>query len=331
MGIRIVGTGRYLPEQTVTNEDFTRFVETSDEWITSRTGIRSRPVETQLFSWEMGVRAAEDALSRSGVPREEIGLVIATTVSPDYLTPSMSCLVSNGLGLKSPACFDLNCACAGFVQAVDMAEKYLSSGAFETVLIVSSEMMSKVVNYQDRSTCVLFGDGAGAALLRRGSGFFTSEMGSDPAGGGGVFMRGIPPANFFRPKDAPFDPLSDGWPTTEGYELYQNGREVYKFATRALPYAVRAACEKAGIRPEELARIFPHQANARIIETAAKNLGLPLEKFFMNIADHGNMSSACIPIELCEAEDAGLLHSGDRICLVGFGGGLVYAGCVFEW
>lgn len=331
VGIRIAGTGKYLPETTVTNEDFTRFVETSDEWITTRTGISSRPVETRLFSWEMGVRAAEEAIRRSGIPKEQIGLVIATTVSPDYLTPSMSCLAANGLGLSAPACFDVNCACAGFVQAVDMAEKYLSSGAFETVLIISSEMMSKVVNYQDRSTCVLFGDGAGAAVLQRGSGIYTSEMGSDPAGGGGGFMRGIPPSSFFRPKEEPFDPLSDGWPVTQGFELYQNGREVYKFATRALPTAVRAACAKAGIEPAELSMIFPHQANARIIETAAKNLGLPMERFFLNIADHGNLSSACIPIELREAEEAGLLHRGDRICLVGFGGGLVYAGCVLEW
>lgn len=329
MSIRVIGTGSYIADKVVTNEDMASFIETSDEWIVSRTGIHSRRVETKLTSWQMGVEAAKVAMEQAHVKPEEIDLVLATTVTPDYLSPSLSCLVAGGLFLPKPTCVDLNCACAGFVQAVDIAEKYLTSGASKTVLIVSSEMMSKVVNYEDRTTCVLFGDGAGAAVLQKGEGLYTCVSGSDPTGASGVFMRGIPPSDFFR--EEPYDPLSDGWEPTEHHLLYQNGKEVYKFATRALPMAVQSVCDKAGISPSEISLIFPHQANLRIIATAAKNIGLPMEKFYMNIADHGNISSACIPMCLSEAVGKGLLHRGDRICLVGFGGGLVYGACLFDW
>lgn len=329
MGIRIISTGRYLPSTLATNEDFTRFVDTSDEWITTRTGIKVRRVETELLTWQMGAKAGKMAMERAGIRPEEIDLVIGTSVSADYLTPSIACLVANELGLTNPACFDINCACAGFVAAVDMAEHYLKDGSRKTALIVSTEMLTKITDYTDRSTCVLFGDGAGAAILQYSDSLYVCDMGSEPSGVGHLFARCVPPNNQFRKE--PFDWGMDGFAPSNGHALYQDGRDVYKWATRAMPNAVKAACEKVGMPPEELKWVFPHQANLRIIETAAKNLGLPMERFYLNIQDHGNMSSACIPVCLSEAEEKGLLHKGDKICIVGFGGGLVYAACILEW
>lgn len=325
----MIGTGYYLPSALATNADFAKIVDTNDEWITSRTGIKSRRVETELLTWQMGAEAAKMAVKNAGIAFEGIDLVIATTVTADYLTPSMACLVANELGLANPACFDINCACAGFVAAVDMAKQYLNSGSRKTALIVSSEMLTKITDYTDRATCVLFGDGAGAVLLQSSDTLYSCDMGSEPSGTCHLFARGVSPNNQFR--NTPFDWATDGFAATNGHALHQNGREVYKWATRAMPAAVKKACEKAGVQPEELKFIFPHQANLRIIETAAKNLKLPLDHFYLNISDHGNMSSACIPICLAEAEEKGLLLRGDKLCIVGFGGGLVYAACVFEW
>lgn len=328
MGIKIIGMGKYLPERILTNGDLTKIVETSDEWITSRTGIQERHIAVDEFTWEMGAKAAKMALADAGVAASEVDLVVGTTVSGDYLTPSLACLVAAALEMKNPACVDLNCACAGFVNAVDFVKHYLDGGDYKTALIVSSEMLTKITDYTDRTTCVLFGDGAGAAVVEKGEGLYVSAMGSDPSGASGVFARGVAPSNPFRPE---FDPLSDGWDPSNGHTLHQNGRDVYKFATRSMPLVVRQACEKAGIEVSELKWIFSHQANYRILETAAKNLDVPMEKFYLNIADHGNISSACIPVCLAEAKAKGLLNPGDKLCIVGFGGGLVYAAAVFEY
>ncbi len=327
MGIRIVGTGKYLPEKIVTNEDMARIVDTSDEWITTRTGIKQRPVETRLLNHEMGARAAEAALADAGIPVEEVDLVIASSCTADYLTPSLACLVARELGIEKAACVEINCACAGFVSAVDMAKRYLDDPEYQTALVVSSELLTKMVDYEDRATCVLFGDGAGAVVLQKSEGFYYSEMGSDPASAHHLFARGMPASSQFR--EEPFDPEIDGFGSSRG--LHQDGQDVYKFATRVMPKAIRKACEKAGISPEELDWVFPHQANLRILETAAKNLHLPMEKVYVNIQDHGNMSSACIPVCLAEACEQDRIKPGDKVCIVGFGGGLVYAAAVFEW
>lgn len=329
MGIKIISAGKYLPERVVTNDDFAKMVDTSDEWITTRTGIKTRHVATGELNWEMGVKAAREALNNASLSPDEIDLVIASTCTPDYLTPSMACLIANGLGMKSPACIEINCACAGYVSALDIAARYLNDGDYRTALIVSSEMLTKITDYTDRATCVLFGDGAGATVVQKGDGLYVNVMGSDPSGGCHLFARGVPPSNQFR--TSPFDPLSDGFAPTNGAGLHQDGQDVYKFATRAMPQAVKAACMKANILPDELDLVIPHQANYRIIETAAKNLKMPLEKFLLTIQDYGNISSACIPVGLADAMMSGRLKRGDRICIVGFGGGLVYAASVFEW
>lgn len=331
MGIRIIGTGFYVPSYTATNEDFTKIVDTSDEWITTRTGIKKRHIVTDnTFVWQMGANAAKMAIADAGLSADDIDLVIGTTCTADYLTPSLACLVANDIGAKKPACIEINSACAGFVYALDMAKRYLSDPDYRNVLIVSSEMLSKMTDYADRSTCVLFGDGAGAAVLTKSDTPFVSELGSDPTGGHFLFARGVDAGNNpFR--DAPFDPTADGFAETAPHKLHQDGREVYKFATRAMPGAVKAACQKAGMEPRQLDWVFSHQANRRILETAAKNLNVPLERFFINIEEYGNMSSACIPVCLAQAQRAGKLTRGQKLCAVGFGGGLVYAAAVFEW
>lgn len=331
MGIRIIGTGFYVPSYTATNEDFTKIVDTSDEWITTRTGIKKRHIVTDnTFVWQMGANAAKMAIADAGLSADDIDLVIGTTCTADYLTPSLACLVANDIGAKKPACIEINSACAGFVYALDMAKRYLSDPDYRNVLIVSSEMLSKMTDYADRSTCVLFGDGAGAAVLTKSDTPFVSELGSDPTGGRFLFARGVDAGNNpFR--DAPFDPTADGFAETAPHKLHQDGREVYKFATRAMPGAVKAACQKAGMEPRQLDWVFSHQANRRILETAAKNLNVPLERFFINIEEYGNMSSACIPVCLAQAQRAGKLTRGQKLCTVGFGGGLVYAAAVFEW
>lgn len=331
MGIRIIGTGFYVPSYTATNEDFTKIVDTSDEWITTRTGIKKRHIVTDnTFVWQMGANAAKMAIADAGLSADDIDLVIGTTCTADYLTPSLACLVANDIGAKKPACIEINSACAGFVYALDMAKRYLSDPDYRNALIVSSEMLSKMTDYADRSTCVLFGDGAGAAVLTKSDMPFVSELGSDPTGGHFLFARGVDAGNNpFR--DAPFDPTADGFAETAPHKLHQDGREVYKFATRAMPGAVKAACQKAGMEPRQLDWVFSHQANRRILETAAKNLNVPLERFFINIEEYGNMSSACIPVCLAQAQRAGKLMRGQKLCAVGFGGGLVYAAAVFEW
>lgn len=329
MGIRIVAAGRYLPQRIVTNEDFTKLVDTSDEWITSRTGIKKRHFATDEFVHNMGAKAAADALKNAGITKDDIDLVVASTCTPDYITPSLSCLVANELQMNSPACIDINCACAGFVSAVDIARLYLDSGEYKRALVVSSEMLTKITDYSDRSTCVLFGDGAGAAIIEHTDSLYHCDMGSDPSGARHVFARAIGPHNPFTKEG--FTPESDGFAIPKEHCFHQDGQDVYKFATRAMPNAIKEACRKAMIDPTELDWIFSHQANARILETAAKNLKLPIEKFYMNIEQRGNISSACIPVCLSEAIEKGILKRGDKMCIVGFGGGLVYAATIFEW
>lgn len=327
MGLKILGTGSYLPETVVTNDDFAKIVETSDEWIVKRTGMKERRI-TEQPTWIMAKRAAEAAIADAGISPEEIDLILCTTVTSDYITPSMACVVQGAIGAVNAVALDINAACAAFVYALDMAHMYLQHG-YHHVLIVSAEGLSKITDYTDRSTCVLFGDAAGACVVGWSDKGFAASLGSDGTGANTLFAR--------RPlNDVPFvqqvDPQSvDGFPdVSRAGVLYMNGREVYKFAVSAMSRALKEACEKFGTTPEELDLIVPHQANLRIIQSAAKELGLPLERFYVNIDRYGNTSSACIPVGLSELGAAGELKPGRKVGLVGFGAGLVYGGCVFE-
>lgn len=326
MGIKILGTGSYLPENIVTNEDYTRFVDTSDEWIVKRTGIHERRI-TETPTYVMAQKAAEQALENAGLSPEELDLILCTTVSSDFITPSMACMVQGLIGAKNAIAYDINAACAAFVYAMDLAHMYLQNG-YEKILIISAESLSKITDYTDRSTCVLFGDAAGACVVAKGEGRFSVSLGCDGTGAGALFARQykneIPLVKVQDPREVDhFAEARDG-------AIYMDGREVYKFAVGAMAKGLTEACRKFGVSPEELDLIVPHQANIRIIQTAAKELGLPLERFFVNIGLYGNVSSACIPVGLDQLNRAGKLTPGSKIGLVGFGAGLVYGGCVFE-
>ena len=329
MAIKIIGTGRYVPEVIADNEDFAKIVDTSDEWITTRTGIKTRHITNGVLAFHMGAKASEQAIKRAGIEAEEIDMILATTVTPDCLTPSLACLVGQELGIESAACMDLNAACAGYVFALDVAQKYLDSGCAKTILIVSSEIITRMVDYSDRGTCVLFGDGAAATVVTKGEGLYSCVLKGKPQGAVKIFTKLPEPKNPFsdKPFDWGYDEMNEA-PT--GY-MQMAGNDVYKFATVAMPEAVELAAEQAGLKVEDLDLIIPHQANIRIVQTAIKRLKLPAERFYINIQDFGNISSACIPLALSQLDEQGRLKKGDKICVVGFGAGLTYGASIFEW
>ncbi len=329
-GIKILGTGCYQPQKKIVNKDFTAFIETSDEWISTRTGMKERYVSNGEPTWFMGAQAAKGAIAAAGISPEDIGLIIDTSVTPDYYTPSMACMVQRETGAINAMAIDINCACAGCVYAIDMAERYLRTDEnIKYALVVANENLTKITDYTDRSTCVLFGDGAAAMIIERAdNALYSSFLGADGTGAKHLFARSIPPANAFMTGEGRVD---DGFPESNAHYLFQDGREVYKFATKALPTALTNAAEKIDFDLNELDFIIPHQANVRIIETAAKNLGVSMDKFIINLDKHANTSSASIPIAFDEAIKEGKIKKGDKIGLVGFGAGLTFGAIIFEY
>lgn len=324
-GIEILGMGSYSPSLCVTNDDMAKIVDTSDEWITTRTGIKSRRLVNGEPTWEMGLKAAEEAVKNSGIDPLDIGLIIDTTITNDFFTPSVACVIQDKIGASNAAAYDLNAACSGFVYAVDAAKRYLQTDPdMKYVLVVANETLSRVTDYTDRSTCVLFGDGAAAAVIGRSEKLFTSFIGADGSGAHFLYAKSHKVRHPMRTAE---DHIDSGEFAAGTTYLVQDGKEVYKFATKALPMAARKAAEKIGLDLNTVDWFVPHQANIRIIETAAKNLGVSMDKFIVNIADRGNTSSASIPIALSEAIADGRVKKGDRLCLVGFGAGLTM-GCV---
>lgn len=321
----ILGTGSYLPEKRLTNHDLEKIVETSDEWIHQRTGIRERRIlDEGATALSMAVSAAKKALGRSGITAEALDLIILATVTPDYLTPSMSCSVQAGIGAVNAAAFDINAACTGFVYALNVAQQYIANGAARHVLVVAVECLSRVTDWQDRKTCVLFGDGAGAAVLGRveeGTGILASLIGADGTQGGVLTL----PA--FHMTDADRAVRSEG----KTQVLWMDGSEVFAFAARIMSDSVRKVSEKAGLPVEDLNWIFPHQANMRILQNAQKRLKVPMERIYSNLEYTGNISSASIPVCLDEAVEKGLLKKGDTLVLVAFGGGLTYGATAIRW
>ncbi len=330
LGIKIIGTGGYQPQKKVVNEDFTKIVDTSDEWIRTRTGMSERYVSNGEPTWYMGAMAAKQAIETAGISPDDIGVIIDTSVSPDYYSPSMSCMIQRETKAFNAMTIDVNCACAGCVYAIDMAKRYLQSDeSIKYALVVANENLTKITDYTDRSTCVLFGDGAAALVIERAdNALYSSYLGADGTGAKYLFARSIPPANAFMTGEGHVD---DGFPESNSHYLYQDGREVYKFATRALPNAITKAAEKIGFDLNDLDVIIPHQANVRIIETAAKNLGISMDKFIVNLDKHANTSSASIPIALDESVRAGKIKRGDKVGLVGFGAGLTFGSVIFEY
>lgn len=329
VGVKVKGIGRAVPEVIASNDDFAKIVDTNDEWITQRTGIKTRHISNGEPTYYFGAKAAKEAVADAGLEPSDIGLIIVTTVTPDYYTPSTACLIQRELGISGCPAFDVNAACSGFVYAVDMARRYLSCGDIKYALVVAAEELSKFVDYEDRSTCILFGDAAAAVVLEKAEDtLFSSYLAADGSGAAYLASRAMLTINPFRDQDFTYDM---DMPEPHKHYLLQDGKEVYKFATNALPTACKEACDKAGITPDELDAIIPHQANVRIIETAAKKLKVSMDKMVLNIADYGNTSSASIPNAFYDGVKSGRIKRGDKVCFVGFGGGLTYGATIIEY
>lgn len=321
----ILATGRYLPEKVLTNADLEKIVETTDEWIVTRTGIKERRIaRDNETSSDMATAAAQQALDKAGISAEQVDLIIVATVTPDMFFPSTACLVQEKLGAKRAAAFDLSAACSGFLYGTSVAAQFVASGMYRYVVVVGVESLSKIVDWSDRSTCVLFGDGAGAALIgpvEDGMGFLSFELGAD---GGGAELLKLEAGG----SRIPVPKVEPG--RKENY-IHMAGGEVFKFAVRAMNTASDQALEKAGITKEDVDFLVPHQANLRIIDSAVKRLGLAYDKVVVNLNRYGNMSSASIPVALDEAVSEGRIKEGDTLVLVGFGGGLTWGASVIKW
>lgn len=318
MSFRILGTGSFLPQKVLTNDDLSHMVETSDEWITKRVGVKERRVCTTETNTDMGVAAALAALEDSGVKPEELDLIIGATISADTISPGLAGMVQNRIGATCP-CFDMNAACPGFLFALEVADGFFVKKTVKKVLVVSAERMSGLIDWTDRSTCVIFGDGAGAAVLGEGDSYLASEL--HTAGGDDVIS------------------IPTWWDNSPFYEhqLKQNkvnmaGQETYKFAVSSMVRDIQSVMAKAGITGDQVKAVIPHQANYRIINEARRRLPeIAPEKFLINIQRCGNTSSASEPILLDEANRQGLLQPGDYVVLSAFGGGLSSAASVVRW
>lgn len=323
--VGISGIGYYVPEKILTNFDLEKMVDTSDEWIKSRTGIEERRIASKEEACsDLAVKAAEKALKDAKINPEDIDLIILATISPDYAFPATAALVQDRIGAVNAAAFDLEAACTGLVYGIVTGANFISTGMYKNVLVIGAEALSKIVDWEDRNTCVLFGDGAGAVVLSEvgeGEGILSYHLAAKGSGGHYLEQLGGGSRN----------PASEETVKNRMHFLRMDGQEVYKFAVNALPETVEKTIEKSEFTTEDIDIIIPHQANYRIINSAAKKLKLPLEKFYMNLNKYGNTSSASIGIAMGEALEKGLIKKGDNIVLVGFGAGLTYGSCLIKW
>lgn len=310
MNAGIVGIGRYVPEKVLTNHDLEKIVETSDEWIRTRTGIEERHIAgDDENTSDMALKAAEAAIKDAGISAEDIELILVSTVTPDQPFPTVSCMIQEKLGAKNAAAMDISAACAGFMYGMITAKQFVESGTYKNVLVVAVEKLSKITDWTDRNTAVLFGDGAGAAIIgpvSEGRGILSFELGADGTGGKHLYED-------------------------EQKHIIMNGREVFKFAVRQMGDSAISVIEKAGLTKEDVDFLVPHQANIRIMESSRQRLGLPEEKMSKTVAKYGNTSASSIPIAIVEELNNGRIKDDDVIVLVGFGGGLVWGAVVIRW
>ena len=319
---KMIGFGLYTPKNLVENERLQEFLETSDEWIRTRTGIERRYISLDENTSDLAVEASKKALSQARLSAEEIDLIIVATVTPDNFTPSTACIVQDKLGAKNAWAFDINAACTGFIYALKLGKSLIRSGEAKNALIIGAETLSKALNWEDRGSCVLFGDGAGATVLtstEEDCGIKCVNVKSDGSKGDSLVIQGLPLNS----------PFKDGREVSENY-INMNGREIFKFATKVMEESIVEILEKENIKIEDIAAIIPHQANLRIIDYVVKRLGIPREKFITNLQNYGNTSGASIPIALCESIDEGNLKKGDNIIMVGFGGGLTWGAALIK-
>lgn len=324
--VMIAGTGSYLPQKILTNADLEKMVETSDDWITSRTGIKERRIAAEgEATSHLATNASRRALEQAGLAPEELGLIIVATITPDTLTPATACYVQQNLGAHRAVAFDISAACSGFLYAMKIAKRLISDGAFENALIVGAEKLSAFVNWEDRSTCVLFGDGAGAAVLKKAGEnegeILATDIGTD---GGQTRLLNIPGGGSACPI------------TTENADqrlatLAMIGKEVFKHAVTRMRDSANSVIDRSGLSAEDIKLVIPHQANLRIIDAIAKRLAVPNDRVFVNLHKYGNTSAAACAIALDEANRSGKFGKGDHIVLVAFGAGLTWAAAAVRW
>ena len=323
---RIVGTGSYVPEKVLTNSDLEKMVDTSDEWITTRTGIKERRVrgEGQATS-DLAVEAAKRALTSAAISASEVDVVMVATITPDTILPACACYVQDKLDARNAAALDISAACSGFIYGLSMGSGMISSGWARTILVIGAETLTTITDYKDRSSCILFGDAAGAAVLQGakddGRGILNCLMGAD---GSGAEMMIVYAGGSRRP-------ASHQTVDERLHYMVIRGREVYRFAVNKMVEQVRALVEQGSLSMADVKLIVPHQGNIRILESAASKLDVPMEKIYVNIDKYGNTSAASIPVALDEANRAGLLQPGDHVVLVAFGGGLTWASALVRW
>ncbi|MFJ7976086.1 beta-ketoacyl-ACP synthase III [Peribacillus sp. JNUCC 23] len=310
MNAGIIGIGRYLPEKVLTNLDLEKMVETSDEWIKTRTGIEERRIANDdMDTSDMAYEAALQAIKNADIDAKDIDLILVATVTPDRPFPTVACMLQDKLGASKAAAMDISAACAGFMYGMVTAEQFVKTGTYKHVLVVGVEKLSKVTDWEDRNTAVLFGDGAGAAVISQVSdnrGILSFELGANGAGGDHLYQD-------------------------TGSKIIMNGREVFKFAVRQMGESCITVLDKAGLSKEDVDFLIPHQANIRIMEAARERLGLPIEKMSTTIRKYGNTSSASIPVALFEELEAGKIKDGDLVVMVGFGGGLTWGAIAMRW
>ncbi|MDD7404201.1 MAG: beta-ketoacyl-ACP synthase III [Butyribacter sp.] len=321
---RVIATAASAPKQVITNDDMAKIVDTSDEWITQRTGIKQRHISAGENTSVLVSDVAKQLLDRASVAAEDIDLIIVASVTPDYGTPSLACMVQKEIGAVNAVAFDVVAACSGFMFALSTADKYIRTGAYKNAIVIGGETLSKIVDWTDRSTCVLFGDGAGGAYV-------------ESSAEGGVIREDIGSAG------DQYEILTEGYTacsnafndvpdqTDPEWYVHMDGRAVFKFATKKVMKSLQKVMEEEGITQEDVKFFVPHQANMRILEVVSKKLDIPFEKFYLNMDKYGNTSSASIPMALNELNEKGLLERGDKIILSGFGGGMTWGTMLIVW
>jgi len=321
---KIAGLGKYLPPKILTNKDLEKIVDTTDEWIVTRTGIKTRRiVEPGVGASQLAYEAAKIALERSGIKAADLDLIIIATITGDTRFPSTACHLQNLLGAKKACCFDVSAACAGYIYGLVSAQAFLESGLYKNALVIGAEVLSSITDWKDRSTCVLFGDGAGAAVLTTSDekSFLSSDFGAD--GGRGEILN--------MPAGGSRLPASEATVEKRLHSIKMKGNELFRIASRAMAKTAEKSLGKANLGPQDLKIIIPHQANMRIINAVAKILSFPLDRIYMNIEKYGNMSSASTAVALCEAWEDKRIEKGDKVLLDAFGGGLVWGSLLIDW
>ena len=324
--VEITGTGRFLPDNIVTNDDLAECLDTSDEWIQTRTGIRERRIAPpDMGASYMGAAAARKAMDQAGVEPDEVDVIILATATPDRWLPSTACDTQALLGCSNAVAFDVIAACTGFIYGMSIAECYLAAGRAEVALVIATEKMTSIVDWEDRSTSVLFGDGAGAVVLRPANGSARGILSSHLGSNGDLADL------LYRPSGGSAVPISQQVLDEKSHLVRMEGREVFKHAVRCMADSCNVALQNAGLTVDDVHLLIPHQANIRIIEATAKYAGFPMEKVFVNVNKYGNMSSASVPVALDEADEEGLIAPGSNVLTVAFGAGLTWGAMALRW